>query len=636
MKRVLTFLLIAVLLVSIVPTAFAAERGDTVTITFNTSGNPGFKNFKSTINYPAEVLELTNITAGALCNGGMPMANAATGEFAFAGFMPVTGDGTVFTATFTIKDSAPAGTYDVGATLNYAYDANSGNISFGITGGSVTVIVPPCPDDAHDWEYSKFEQPTCDKPGDVVGKCKICGTEFVGQADALGHDYGPWSKLDDTYHQRVCSRDEAHIEKVAHTWDKGTVTTQPDCKNPGVKTFKCTTEGCTAEKTEPIAATGKHVYTNWTQVDKDVHEGACGCGEKKQEAHKWNAGVITTQPTCKDEGVKTFTCSVCNGTKTEAVAATGKHVYTASYVDNKDGKTHTGVCACGTKNPTAQNHTLVLKETINPDCKNAGKKVYECSVCKGIVEVKVDSTGKHNYETWTSDGEKTHTSTCTGCNSEKKTEDHIWNKGEITKQPNCKETGVKTYTCTAKGCGQTKTETLEKTTTHTFGDWTKVDDETHKRVCTICQEAEETAKHTWQLTEKVAATCVAKGSEKYTCKDCGATKTVELAVDPNGHVFGYINNEETENHTVYCKNECGMAPFYQDHTHNIFGNIVGGKQEKLCVCGDKIEVALTNDYANLDDVPKTGDITGQIVAFAACGMAAMMAVAFVFKRKAVK
>lgn len=43
---------------------------------------------------------------------------------------------------------------------------------------------------------------------------------------------------------------------------------------------------------------------------------------------------------------------------------------------------------------------------------------------------------------------------------------HSWNTGMVTKTPTCKETGVKTYTCS---CGQTKTETIAKTDTHDYG-----------------------------------------------------------------------------------------------------------------------------------------------------------------------
>ncbi len=58
------------------------------------------------------------------------------------------------------------------------------------------------------------------------------------------------------------------------------------------------------------------------------------CGKKissgkaiaKTRNHNWDAGVITTEPTCTERGEKTFTCSICGNTKTEKVSATG-HSY---------------------------------------------------------------------------------------------------------------------------------------------------------------------------------------------------------------------------------------------------------------------------------------------------------------------
>ena len=49
--------------------------------------------------------------------------------------------------------------------------------------------------------------------------------------------------------------------------------------------------------------------------------------------HVWDAGKITTAATCVDAGVKTYTCTVCGGTMTETIPATGKHVDA-----NKDNK----------------------------------------------------------------------------------------------------------------------------------------------------------------------------------------------------------------------------------------------------------------------------------------------------------
>ena len=42
-------------------------------------------------------------------------------------------------------------------------------------------------------------------------------------------------------------------------------------------------------------------------------------GSVKTE-HSWDSGKITTEPTAQAEGVKTYTCTICHATKTEAVA----------------------------------------------------------------------------------------------------------------------------------------------------------------------------------------------------------------------------------------------------------------------------------------------------------------------------
>ena len=39
--------------------------------------------------------------------------------------------------------------------------------------------------------------------------------------------------------------------------------------------------------------------------------------------HTWDEGVVTTEPTCTEKGVKTYTCTVCKETKTEELAALG-------------------------------------------------------------------------------------------------------------------------------------------------------------------------------------------------------------------------------------------------------------------------------------------------------------------------
>ena len=40
-------------------------------------------------------------------------------------------------------------------------------------------------------------------------------------------------------------------------------------------------------------------------------------------SHNWDEGVITKEPTCTEAGIKTYTCTECNGTKTEEIPALG-------------------------------------------------------------------------------------------------------------------------------------------------------------------------------------------------------------------------------------------------------------------------------------------------------------------------
>lgn len=52
-----------------------------------------------------------------------------------------------------------------------------------------------------------------------------------------------------------------------------------------------------------------------------------GYGELAADSHSWNGGIVTTAPTCTEEGVKTFTCQHNSShTRTEPIAAVG-HSY---------------------------------------------------------------------------------------------------------------------------------------------------------------------------------------------------------------------------------------------------------------------------------------------------------------------
>ena len=91
---------------------------------------------------------------------------------------------------------------------------------------------------------------TCTTTGVKTFTCTLCGAKRTESITATGHSYGSWTKLNDTQHQRVCSKNSAHMEKANHTWDSGVITKEPTTTVEGVKTFTCTT--CGATRTEPV------------------------------------------------------------------------------------------------------------------------------------------------------------------------------------------------------------------------------------------------------------------------------------------------------------------------------------------------------------------------------------------------
>ena len=123
----------------------------------------------------------------------------------------------------------------------------------------------------------------------------------------------------------------------AHTWDNGTVTTEPTETTPGVRTFTCAV--CSQTKTEVIPATGAHTFVftknvapSCTEAGYDLYTcSGCGATEKRNVkpalGHKWDSGTVTTEPTEKDPGTMTYTCTVCGQTKTEVIPATGPHTH---------------------------------------------------------------------------------------------------------------------------------------------------------------------------------------------------------------------------------------------------------------------------------------------------------------------
>ena len=122
------------------------------------------------------------------------------------------------------------------------------------------------------------------------------------------------------------------VHNCENHWDDGKITTTPTCTKTGVKQYTCTI--CSETKTEEIAALGHDYSSDWTidtaaaceTVGSKSHH-CTRCDSKKDVTeipasgkHTWNNGVITKPATIAEEGVKTYTCTVCGVTRTETIA----------------------------------------------------------------------------------------------------------------------------------------------------------------------------------------------------------------------------------------------------------------------------------------------------------------------------
>ena len=305
----------------------------------------------------------------------------------------------------TVSSEVTEGSCEVGGTRTYTAKVTFEGKEYTDT---KTEVIPAA---GHTLTAVAEVPATCETAGvKAHWKCEVCGKLFSDAGGktgttleklaipATGHAYGApvWKWNDDFTASATftCGNDASHV-KTVNAAVTNEVTTAATCKADGVRTYtaKVTFEGkeYTDTKTEVIPATG-HAYGApvWKWNDDFTASATFTCGNDTSHVKNVTATVtnaVTTEATCKADGVRTYTAKVTfegkeyTDTKTETLPATG-HAYGEPVWSWTDGFEATATFTCANNDAHVKNVTATVTNAVTTEatCESTGVRTYTAKV----------------------------------------------------------------------------------------------------------------------------------------------------------------------------------------------------------------------------------------------------------------
>ena len=547
MKKILTFIIIIAMTLSLGVPAFAAapatvtvaspaaavNPGSTVDVAVTIANNPGMDVMKLKFSYDTAALTLKDMVLGSVMTGTFtPNLDKAVALLEAAGTTNATGNGTLVTLKFEVKSTATAGNYTIDFLVADAVNRDEERVALTTQAGTVSVTVPVT-------TYTvKFNAnggtgTMADVTGVPAGAYTLPANGFTAPA---GKQFKGWSTgasgavIEGTTYNVTGDvtlyaiwEDKPHTHTYSTAWSTDETNHWHECTCGDKKDVAAHTPGAAATETTPQTCT------------------ICGYVIKAALGHTHNFNQKNTSETylksaatCTKKAVYYYSCTCGEkGTETFESGETAPHSYSTEWSSDETNHWH----KCANCDAVADKAAHRYDNACDTTCNDCGKT-------REIT---------HSYsEVWSSD-ETNHWHECSVCHTKKDEAAHIYDNA-------CdKDCNI---------CGQTRE------VTHSYSEVWSYDETNHWHECSVCHTKKDETPHTYD------------NACDTTCNDCGKTREIT-------HSYSEVWSNDETNHW----HECSVCHTKKDEAAHIPGAEATETTAQTCtVCGYVIKAPLGHTH----------------------------------------